>query len=439
MCKNKIISIAAVILVLVISFTGCTQEVDSTKEQEDVNQPIETPQEKTEEVEERTEEQEGTEESENQEEVENENEEIEEETPDQNSDNVIGQEVYISVNKLNVRVEKNAQSKSLGNLYKGRGVKVIEEVEQEDTTWYKIEFENAENNNEGWISSEYTVKDINELHSSSTLFDDKEMNDYFTSPNLFEDNTVVAYYGHPNSKIMGIVGRHPKEQLISLVQKTSEKYDAVNGNKSAIPAIYLVYGTAQPEGRIGMINYDLVMSYIEEAYKNGVLVYLDHQIGRHSPNEAINELLPFLRYPNVHLALDPEWRTDKPMKEVGYLTGTEINEIQETMREYIIANEIQGKRQFVFHQFLDTMIHDIEEVSSNYDPVLLVHNTSGWGSPEGKIATHTRNAKTTNIPYKGFKLWYYYSDNSGVHYDSPLMTPEQVLDLNPQPGLIIYQ
>ena len=361
-----------------------------------------------------------------------------EETGKDITENTDEKVVFISTSKLNVRSDSNAQSEVLGSLVKGKEVKVIDEVKHEETTWYKIQFQNAENN-EGWILSQYTVKDINVLLASPTLFEDKDINDYFTSPTLFDDNTIIAYYGHPNSKIMGIVGRHSKEKLIPLLQKTTERYDSLNGNKSVIPAIYLVYGTVQPGGEILRINFDLVMSYIESAYKNGVLIYLDHQIGKYSPVDAINELLPFLKYPNVHLALDPEWRTDKPMKEVGYLTAAELNEVQKTMREYIISNEIQGKRQLVFHQFLDKMIQNITAVSSNYDPVLLVHNTSGWGSPDLKIATHTRNAKAINIPYKGFKLWYFYSSKPGVHFDDPLMTPEQVLDLNPKPGLIIYQ
>ncbi|QOY36467.1 SH3 domain-containing protein [Anaerobacillus isosaccharinicus] len=357
------------------------------------------------------------------------------ESDKENQENVL----YISASKLNVRADSNTKSKVLGSLAKGQEVKVIEEVKTEETIWYKIELENTENNNEGWILSQYTVQDMNDLLTSPTLFDDKDMNDYFTSPTLFDDNTIIAYYGHPNSKIMGIVGRHSKEELISLVQETSEKYDALNGDQGVIPAVYLVYGTVQPEGEISKMNFDLVMSYIEAAYKNGILIYLDHQMGKYYPTNALNEILPFLKYPNVHLALDPEWRTNKPMKEVGHLTGTELNEIQETMRDYIISNGIQGKRQFVFQQFIETMIHDIEAVSSNYDPVLLVHNTSGWGPPEGKVATHTKNAKATNIPYKGFKLWYFYSNKPGVHFDNPLMTPEQVLELNPKPGLIIYQ
>jgi hypothetical protein len=346
--------------------------------------------------------------------------------------------VYVSAYRLSVRADSDLQSTLLGSLSRGDAVKVINEVIKEETTWYQIQIENADNPLDGWILAEYTVQDMNELDASTEPFSDKGMNDYFTSSTLFDDNTIVAYYGHPSSETMGIVGRHSKEELIDLLKEVSDEYDAVNGNKGVVPAIYLVYGTVQPGGIIFKMKSDLVMSYIEEAYKNGVLIYLDHQIGKNSPIDALNEILPFLKYPNVHLALDPEWRTDKPMKELGHLTGTELNKIQETMRDYIISSDIPGKRQFVFHQFRDSMIRDVASVSVEYDPVLLVHCTSGWGSPDSKIATHTRNAKATNIPYKGFKLWYFFKPEV-LHYDNPILTPEQVLNLDPQPGLVIYQ
>ena len=263
--------------------------------------------------------------------------------------------------------------------------------------------------------------------------------DFFLSPYFFSDNHIVAYYGHPNSKIMGILGRYSKEDLAKLVKKTAEKYKSINGEKGVVPAFYVIYGTCQPKGEINRINRRLVESYIEYALANKMLIYLDHQIGKYSPQEAIRELIPFLKYPNVHLALDPEWRTTKPMKVIGSISGKEINAVQQIIQDYLKTNNIPGKRQLVFHQFHAKMIRDRQEVNANYSQVIPVHATSGWGRPEAKTGTHSRNSTAVNIPYKGFKLWYYYSSRQGVHYDRPLMSPEEVLNLNPQPGLIIYQ
>lgn len=265
------------------------------------------------------------------------------------------------------------------------------------------------------------------------------LGDRFLSPTLFKDNHIVAYYGHPQSKIMGIVGRHPVNELGEMLKEAAASYDRVNGEKGVMPAIYLIYGTCQPGGEINRINQKLLDKYIEYTIANGMLLYLDHQIGKYRMEEAIGELLPYLRYPNVHLAFDPEWHTTRPMREIGHVTAAEVNSAQKLMKEYMQKNGIPGKRQLVFHQFNPKMLRDREQVSASFDPVILVHATSGWGPPGNKISTHDRNALTVNIPEKGFKLWYYYSSKKGVHFDSPIMTPEQVLSLRPEPGLIIYQ
>jgi len=261
----------------------------------------------------------------------------------------------------------------------------------------------------------------------------------FLSPELFDDNHIVAYYGHPQSKIMGIVGRHPVDELGSLLKDAAASYDRVNGDKGVMPAIYLIYGTCQPGGEINRISKKLLDKYIEYTLTNGMLLYLDHQIGKYRIEEAIGELLPYLKYPHVHLAFDPEWHTTRPMREIGHVTAAEVNSAQKLMKDYMLKNGIPGKRQLVFHQFNPKMLRDKEQVSAKFDPVILVHATSGWGPPGNKMSTHDRNALTINIPNKGFKLWYYYSSKKGVHFDNPIMTPEQVLSLRPEPGLIIYQ
>jgi hypothetical protein len=81
-----------------------------------------------------------------------------------------------------------------------------------------------------------------------------------------------------------------------------------------------------------------------------MLVFVDHQIGKHSVKESMERILPFLRYPNVHLAIDPEWRTLKPMKEIGSITAEELNQAQRIMQDYMVANGISGIRMLVVHQ-----------------------------------------------------------------------------------------
>jgi hypothetical protein len=180
------------------------------------------------------------------------------------------------------------------------------------------------------------------------------------------------------------------------------------------------------------------MRYINYGLENDVLVFIDHQIGRHDPVDSLRRMLPWLKYPNVHLALDPEWRTTRPMQEIGGVTGDEINRAQQVMEEYIIANDIPGERFLVIHQFNWHMITNRPRVESTFRRVRLVHCADGFGPPGQKRDSYAFNAQATNIPVKSFKLFYNFNI-PGAGYDNPLMTPTQVYGLRPRPYIIMYQ
>ncbi len=258
-------------------------------------------------------------------------------------------------------------------------------------------------------------------------------------PAIDDDSLIVAYYGRPKAAYMGIVGRYSKEEIITRVKATAGSFQAIANKKTVVPALYLIYGTCQPQGEIGYMSDKMTHEYIQYALDEGTLIILDHQIGRHTLKEAVDRLLPYLAYPNVHIALDFEWRTANPMKEIGFVRGEELNWIQEYVQDYLSKNGIGGKKYIIFHQFTKSMLRNPSVVSSGFTRVGLIHCTSGWGSPDKKSATHSLNAKITQIPLKGFKLWYYYSDKPGIHFDNPLMTPKEVLALSPAPVLVIYQ
>ncbi|MCE1207065.1 MAG: hypothetical protein LWX00_06645, partial [Spirochaetia bacterium] len=84
------------------------------------------------------------------------------------------------------------------------------------------------------------------------------------------------------------------------------------------------------------------------------------------------------------------------------------------------------------------MIQNRSQVRSDFDRVLLIHTADGFGSPSLKKNTYALNAKAENMPIKGFKL-FFKSDFPLAGFDNPLMSPAEVLALDPEPGLIIYQ
>ena len=249
------------------------------------------------------------------------------------------------------------------------------------------------------------------------------------------NNDILLYYGHPMSRNMGILGRYnPEEQKKMLLDLAAEYREA--GGRSMIPGFYIIYGTVWPGGEIGIIRNSVIREWIDFTLKNDMLMFLDHQMGRYDPVDSLRVLLPYLRYPNVHLALDPEWRTSRPMQEIGYLTAAEINRLQAVMEDYMIENNIPGERLLVIHQFHPRMIHNRDDIRTDFSKVRLVLFMSGIGSPRVKRDTYAFGARAENIPVKGFKLWY----NLGIpHYDDPLMSPREVLNLNPRPYIIMYQ
>lgn len=255
---------------------------------------------------------------------------------------------------------------------------------------------------------------------------------------LLAGNQIIAFYGKPGSPRMGILGEYPKESLAPLLEGYAKLYDAANGNLGVVPAFHIVYGTVWPEGEIGLLKRSVVEEYIQFAADRGWIVFLDHQIGRYTVEYAVNALLPFLRYPNVHLAIDPEWRTLQPMKEIGFITGDELNQAQKMINDYLSGNQIPGIRMLVVHQFNPKMIQGRAAVRADFDRVVLVHNADGFGQPALKRQSYAYNALATNMPVKGFKL-FFQSKVQGAGSDTPLMLPEEVIALDPMPFLVMYQ
>lgn len=255
---------------------------------------------------------------------------------------------------------------------------------------------------------------------------------------LLAGNQVIAFYGKPGAVNMGVLGEYSKEQLAPLLEAYARLYDEANGPLGVIPAFHIIYGTVWPEGEIGKLSKAVTEDYIRFAAERGWVVILDHQIGKYTVAESVRAMLPFLRYPNVHLAIDPEWRTLMPMKEIGSISGPELNEAQRIVDDYLREQDLPGIRMLVVHQFTAKMIVQRETVRANFDRVLLVHNADGFGSPELKRHSYRYNALATNMPVKDFKL-FFEAKLPAAGSDRPLMKPEEVLALNPMPLLIMYQ
>jgi len=263
-------------------------------------------------------------------------------------------------------------------------------------------------------------------------------------------NMIVAYYGRPHVKTMGILGQHSLPTIIQKVKARAKQYERALGNGQHVtPGFDLIYemATTSP-GKNGKYVITLpqktLMEYITAAQKNGLALFIDVQLGKKTPAQAVRPLLKYLKYDNVHIAVDPEFSVDnlnvRPGKKIGSISGKQINEVQHMMRDYIKANSIKDDKILLVHMFTEHMVRGKKDIRYT-DRVHLAMHLDGHGSPALKINiynglyTEARAAKVVG----GFKVF--------LKADKPVMTPRQVLGLEKvgkkrvkeMPRIITYQ
>ncbi len=248
----------------------------------------------------------------------------------------------------------------------------------------------------------------------------------------YYDKTWVTYYGRPGIPLMGIIGEQSAADIMPLIKAKAAEYDEANGPKLGVqPAVHLVWGMAtvdpQPDNsHLGYLTEAEVLPYIEEGLKAGVEVILDSQIANLSPTASISPALPYLKYPNVHLAIDPEFAVVHkgqyiPGNPIGYITADQVNDVERAMAEYMRANGITGKRILMVHQFQSNMILDKEKLDPSFPEVELTLSVDGFGNPYVKTSKYNALVDA-NTPFTSFKLFY--------GWDKPLMTPREALGVD---------
>ena len=250
---------------------------------------------------------------------------------------------------------------------------------------------------------------------------------------FFARNQVLSYYGNPYTADMGILGEVEPEELVARLQAHAAEYDALNGDLNLRPALHIVLATAQAsEGRGGTyllyVDKRTMNEYIDLACRNGLLVFIDLQIGRSDVASEVEKALPFLEQPHVHLALDPEFAMppgEVPGQSIGTIDAEDVNTAQRILSDFVQERGLPPKV-VVVHQFLDTMITR-PELLRRYDGVQLAIDMDGFGPAEIKRVKYGWYAQPAD--YSGIKLFF--------KHDPDLMSETDVLSLDPD--LIIYQ
>ncbi len=255
-------------------------------------------------------------------------------------------------------------------------------------------------------------------------------------------NRIVAFYGNLYSKQMGILGELPRKEMLAKLKGELVKWHAADSTVNVIPALHYIAVTAQ--GYPGKGNtYRLRMpfhqidSVISMAKELNALVFIDVQVGHSTIQAELPQFEQYLKMPNVHFGMDPEFSMkggQKPGAAIGTFDAADINYVSGYLAKLVKENNLPPKI-LVVHRFTRPMVTNYKQIKLQPE-VQVVMDMDGWGAQARKINTYRQFVYGEPVQFTGFKLFY---KNDFREKGSRIMTPEEVLKLKPRPMYIQYQ
>ena len=253
---------------------------------------------------------------------------------------------------------------------------------------------------------------------------------------------IVAYYGNPLSKRMGALGEFPKDEMIRRLKSEVARWEKADPSVPVQPALHLIAVVAQGEpGKAGKYRMIMPDRIIEDVYgwakQAGAIMFIDVQTG----HDDIRTILPrfewILKNPDVHLGIDPEFNLiaskKKPGTKIGTYDAADINYVSGYLRELVKRYNLPPKVLTV-HRFTRNGVTNAQNIVLRPEVQMVMH-MDGWGAPWLKRDSYKDYIVSEPVQYTGFKLFYHNDTKKG----DPLMTPQDVLKLLPEPVYIQYQ
>jgi hypothetical protein len=248
---------------------------------------------------------------------------------------------------------------------------------------------------------------------------------------------IVAYYGNPLSTRMGILGEVAPDSMMASLRRRAAEWQVADSSRGVQPALHLVATVAQGHaGRDGKYRLRMTDSLIARvagwAEANGWLLFLDVQAGHSTVEAELPRLTPWLARPYVHLGLDPEFAMKDgtvPGRKIGTIDAREVNYAIDLLGGIVDSLGLPPKV-LVVHRFTQRMLTGYDRIE--LDPrVQVVIDMDGFGDRPLKRSVYRDFIVREPVQFTGFKLFY--------KNDRPMMTPDEVLTLSPNPLYIQYQ
>ena len=253
---------------------------------------------------------------------------------------------------------------------------------------------------------------------------------------------IVAYYGNPLSKHMGALGAWEKDEMLRHLQAEVAKWAKADPSEPVQPALHLIAVVAQGEpGKTGKYRMVMPDQIVNEVYgwakEANALLFLDIQTGQDNIRTILPRFEWILKNPDVHLGMDPEFNLIKsgrrPGTKIGTYDAADINYASGYLEQLVKKYNLPPKV-LIVHRFTRDMVTNARRIVLRPE-VQIIMNMDGWGPPSLKRDSFKDYIVAEPVQYVGFKLFYHNDTKKG----DALMTPQELLRLNPAPLYIQYQ
>ena len=246
----------------------------------------------------------------------------------------------------------------------------------------------------------------------------------------------MAFYGSPVGPGLGILGRYDISTTLELLDDQAEAYRELDPEAETLLAFHMVTTVADPfpvdDGNYNhRVSHQVIQDWVDAIAPLDGWGIVDVQPGHAAVETEIEMLEPLLEQAHVQLALDPEFTMgpgEVPGQRIGQMSAVDINRAQAWLD--LLARRTGYRKVLIIHQFEDSMI-DGKWSILHYPVVDLIWDSDGVGGSGAKIGDYQQYRDETGFEYGGFKIFY--------SYDSDVMTPDSVMELDPRPILVIYQ
>ncbi|MCX6786481.1 MAG: hypothetical protein NTU85_01520 [Candidatus Kaiserbacteria bacterium] len=257
-------------------------------------------------------------------------------------------------------------------------------------------------------------------------------------------NRIVAYYGNFYSKGMGVLGQYPTDQMLAMLKTEMQHWKSADPTTPVVPAIQYIAVVAQAsagkEGKyILRMPDDQIDHALDLAHQVNGIVILDVQVGKSTVQHELPMLEKYLKMPQVHLAIDPEFSMkfgNSPGTVIGTMDAADINYAAQYLAGIVRDNHLPPKI-LVVHRFTQDMVTNYKKIQT-LSEIQIVMDMDGFGSKAKKQNTYLRTVKSEPVQFTGIKL-FYKNDNASPSTGVSMLTPAEVLALTPAPIYIQYQ